>query len=111
MPMHPAAPEDLHGLVEAFAGTAQAVVDLTFNLRDADLAKPTACPGWTVKDQVSHVASIESALLGRPDPQVDVPAYDWIKNDIGRHMENGVELRRHRSGKDVSCLLYTSRCV
>lgn len=102
MPMHPAAPEDLHGLVEAFAGTARAVVDLTFNLRDADLAKSTACPGWTVKDQVAHVTSIEAGLLGRPDPQVEVPAYDWIKNDIGRHMENGVELRRPRSGKEVT---------
>jgi len=101
MPMHPAAPEDLHGLVEAFAGTAQAVVDLAFSLRDADLDKPTACPGWTVKDQVSHVTSIEAALVGRPDPQVEVPAYDWIRNDIGRHMENGVELRRSRSGKEV----------
>lgn len=102
MPMHPAPPEDLHGLVEAFAGTSQAVVDLTFTLRDADLAKPTACPGWTVKDQVSHVASVESALLGRPDPQVEVPAYEHITNDIGRHIENGVELRRPRSGKEVT---------
>ena len=78
MPMHPAAPEDLHGLVEAFAGTAQAVVDLTFNLRDADLAKPTACPGWTVKDQVSHVAALEAQLLGRPDPDVEVPDYEHL---------------------------------
>ena len=105
MPMHPAAPEDLHGLVEAFAGTAQAVVDLTFNLRDADLAKPTACPGWTVKDQVSHVTSLESALLGRPDPEIEVPAYDHVRNDIGRFMENGVELRRHRTGKEITAEL------
>ena len=105
MPMHPAAPEDLHGLVEAFAGTAQAVVDLTFNLRDADLAKPTACPGWTVKDQVSHVAALEAQLLGRPDPDVEVPDYEHITNDIGRHMEKGVEVRRGRTGKEVTAEL------
>ncbi len=95
--MHPAAPEDLHGLVEAFAGTAQAVVDLTFALSEEDAATPTPCPGWTIKDQVSHVVSLESALIGRPDPVVDVPDRDYLRNSFGRFMENGVELRRGRA--------------
>jgi len=99
--MHPAAPEDLAGLVAAFANTAQAVVDLTFSRSEEDLARPTACPGWTVKDQVSHVVSVESALLGRPDPAVEVPAYEHVRSDFGRALEGGVELRRSRSGAEV----------
>lgn len=102
MPMHPAAPEDLHGLVDAFAGTAQAVIDLTFALSEEDAARPTPCPGWTVKDQASHVAALEAQLLGRPDPQVEVPERDYVRNDIGRAMEAGVEARRGHSMKEVS---------
>ncbi len=99
--MHPAAPEDLHGLVDAYAGTAQAVVDLTFSLSEADFDRPTPCPGWTVKDQVSHVVSLEAAMLGRPDPHVEVPDYPHIRNDMGRQFEQGVELRRPRPGAEV----------
>lgn len=101
MPMHPAAPEDLSGLISAFAHTAQAVVDLAFPCTEQDFDKPTECPGWTVKDQISHIVSLESRLVGRPDPQVEVPDYDHIKNDLGRAMEAGVELRRSRPGKEV----------
>lgn len=99
--MHPAAPEDLHGLVEAFAGTAQAVVDLAFPLSEEDGARPTPCPGWTIKDQVSHVVALEALLSGRPDPEVEVPPYEHVRNDIGRMMEAGVELRRDRPVKEV----------
>lgn len=101
MPQHPSAPEDLRGLVEAFGHSAQAVVDLTFTLNERDFEKPTQCPGWTVKDQVSHITSAELAMLGRPDRQVEVPDYDHLKTDVGRAMENGVELRRRRSGQEV----------
>lgn len=101
MPMHPSAPEDLHGLVEAFAGTAQAVVDLTFPLSEEDAARPTACPGWSIKDHASHLTSLEAGMLGRPDPRVSVPDYDYLRNDVGRAMEPGVELRRSRPIKEV----------
>lgn len=101
MPQHPSAPEDLQGLVAAFGHTAQAVVDLTFALNERDFDKPTQCPGWTVKDQVSHVTSLELTMLGRPDKQVQVPEYDYLKTDVGRAVENGVELRRRRAGHEV----------
>ena len=99
--MHPSAPEDLHGLVSAFGHTAQAVVDLTSTLSERDFGKPTQCPGWTVKDHVSHVTSLELAMLGRPDRHVEVPDYDYLRSDFARSMENGVELRRPRTGQEV----------
>lgn len=101
MPMHPAAPEDLHGLVEAFAQTAQAVVDLGRSCRDEDFDKPTECPGWTVKDQISHVAGVEAWLEGHRDPEVDIPPYEHVKNKLGQLVEAAVELRRPRSGPDI----------
>ncbi len=99
--MHPSPPEDLGGLVDALAHTTQAVVDLTFNLSEDEFAKPTECPGWTVKDVVSHVVSLDLLMLGRPDKQIEVPDYPYIRNKIGRRAENGVELRRSRPGKDI----------
>ena len=102
MPMHPAAPQDLRGLVEAFAQSAFSMVDLAITCTDADFAKPTACPGWTVKDQVSHVVSVESRLLGRPDSRVDVPDYPHLRSDRARMIEEGVELRRARPGKEIA---------
>ena len=102
MPMHPSAPDDLPGLVAAYGQAAQALVDLAITCTDANFAKPTDCPGWTVKDQFSHVASVESALLGRPDAPTQVPAYAHIRHDIRRAIEQGVELRRARPGKEVA---------
>jgi len=74
---------------------------------DVDLARwgdPTDLPGWSVQDEFSHVASLESTLLGRTDPEHE-PDYDhlphvgddWVK----RHMERGVDLRRGRSPEAV----------
>ena len=102
MPMHPAAPDDLPGLVAAFAQTSQALVDLAITCSDDDFAKPTDCPGWSVKDHISHVVSLESALLGRPDPAVEVPDYEHVRHEVGRTLEAGVELRRDRPGKEVA---------
>lgn len=31
-------------------------------------ARMTACPGWTVKDQVSHLIGVEKMLLEEPAP-------------------------------------------
>lgn len=99
--MHPAAPEDLPGLVEAFAQTAQALVDLGRGCRDEDFDLPTQCPGWTVKDQLSHVAGVEAALEGHRDPRITLPDYPHLRNDVGRRAEYAVEVRRSRSGPDV----------
>ena len=101
MPIHPAPPTDLPGLVNAFAHTGQAVTDLGRGLTDEQLALPTDCPGWTVKDHVSHVVAVESHLEGLPEPHVDVPGYDHVRNDLGHFMEAGVEARRSRAGVDV----------
>jgi uncharacterized protein (TIGR03083 family) len=101
MTMHPAAPQGLHGLVEAFAQTTQAVVDLARDCSADDLAMPTECPGWTVHDQISHVAGVEAWLAGHRDPRVSLPQYEYLRNDLGKKVEYAVEVRRGRSGAEV----------
>jgi uncharacterized protein (TIGR03083 family) len=93
--------QHLPALVGAFAQTALAIVDLARACSDADLARPTDCPGWTVHDQISHVAGVEAWLAGHKDPRVEVPPYEHIRNDLGKKVEYAVEVRRGRSGAEV----------
>lgn len=99
--MHPQPPEDLAQLIEAFAHAAQAVLELGMTCHEDDFDQPTQCPGWTVKDQISHVVAGERAMNGDPQEKVPVPDYEWLRTDVGKIMEPGVEARRSRSGRHV----------
>ena len=101
MPLHPAAPEDLVGLVAAYQQTIQAVIDLGRSCGDADFDLPTACPGWTVKDQISHVVGLESWLHSGDIPSVPVPDYPHIRHEAGKFVERSVEQRRNMVGSKV----------
>jgi uncharacterized protein (TIGR03083 family) len=63
---------------------------------------PTACPGWSVRDNMSHCIGTESMLLGRANPDIDLPDdLPHVRNDIGRINELWVEHYRGRSGAEV----------
>jgi uncharacterized protein (TIGR03083 family) len=65
-----------------------------------DLA--TACPGWSVKDNVSHIIGIEATLLDKPTPDIALPDdMPHMRNDFGRFNELWVESYRRRSTADV----------
>ena len=64
---------------------------------------PTACPGWTVADQLAHIVGTESMLAGDPTPPGEAtdPAAH-VRNDIGRANEQWVTaLRRCKSDRTV----------
>ena len=85
-------------LDEAF----DAVVALAEGLAPTDWDRPTACPGWSVKDNVSHVIGIESMLLGRPSPEDTLPDdLPHVRNDFGRVNEVWVEAYRQRPPAEV----------
>ena len=101
MPLHPAAPEDLPGLVAAFQQTVQAVVELGRSCGDREFDLPTACPGWTVKDQVAHIVGVEKWMDTGQLPSIRVPDYGHVRNEMGHFTEKGVELRRGMRGSKV----------
>lgn len=101
MPTRPLPPEGLEELVAAYAGTIQAVLDLGLTCRPEDFDLPTQCPGWTVKDQISHVVGLESGFVSGEFTETDVPDHPWIRHDFGRFVEQAVEERRPRSGHEV----------
>src|SRR6476469_7509380 len=66
-----------------------------------DFAKDTECPGWTVKDQFSHIAGIEGWLDGATPPRLDLPELPYVKNEQGEFIELFVQERRSREGADI----------
>ena len=101
MPMHPAAPDDRNGLIDAFDHSVQSIIDLGHSCRDEDFELQTECPGWTVKDQIAHVVGAEKSFAGMPRPQVEVPDYPHVHSDFARFVEVDVEARRGLSGREV----------
>jgi len=71
-------------------------------LSEADWKLPTECPGWSVQDQLAHLAHIEGRLQGRPDPENEIPDdLPHIKNSFGAINEVFVDSRRSWTGADV----------
>jgi uncharacterized protein (TIGR03083 family) len=62
---------------------------------------PTGCPGWTVKDQLSHLVDYEARALGRPAPRHEPGPLPHVKNEMGRANKVGVDARRAMSGAAV----------
>ncbi|MHB1518893.1 MAG: maleylpyruvate isomerase family mycothiol-dependent enzyme [Acidimicrobiales bacterium] len=61
----------------------------------------TACPGWTVKDQVSHLIGVEKMLLDEPAPPELPEVPDYVRNSFGAVNEAWVDARRDRPGEEV----------
>jgi uncharacterized protein (TIGR03083 family) len=62
---------------------------------------PTDCPGWTVRDQLSHLIGIERMLLGESSPALDGPVPEHVLNPIGEMNEAWVQARRGLPGPVV----------
>lgn len=106
MPMHPAAPDGLSGLLDAFDQTVQAVIDLGWSCRDDDFATTTARPGWTIKEHISHVVATErtfAALRRREAPVPEDAGHDeeQLRDEFVRAVEADVLARNRWSGREV----------
>src|SRR5580693_7634581 len=77
------------------------VSQLCAGLDDADWDKPTACPGWTVQDQLSHLIAPEALFLGRPQLGAVEVTPPHVRNDLGKLNEGPVAYRRDWAPADV----------
>ena len=84
-------------LRETWAGLAE----VTSELSDTEWGLPTECPGWDVKDQLSHLVGIERALMGEAAPAWDGPYGDHVRNDFARTNEPWIAVRRPFPGAAV----------
>jgi uncharacterized protein (TIGR03083 family) len=81
--------------------TWASIAELGDQLDEEQWQRPTACPGWSVKDNLSHLVGMENHLRGAPaDPPIDErPAH--VRNDTGAFNEAAVAARRERPGSAV----------
>ncbi|GAA2597832.1 maleylpyruvate isomerase family mycothiol-dependent enzyme [Actinomadura fulvescens] len=89
--------------VDAFEQTVRSTIALAETFTEADWALATECPGWSVKDVVSHIVSVEILLLGEdPAPGHILPdELPHVRGDMGRMLELGVDARRAVPGAEV----------
>jgi uncharacterized protein (TIGR03083 family) len=88
-------------LVDALADVWASMQELGAGLDETEWKLPTDCPGWSVQDNLAHILGIESVILGRPEPAIELPDLPHVKNDLGRSNEIWVESFRSLSGAEL----------
>ncbi len=77
------------------------VVSACEQLDDEQWDRPTDCPGWSVKDNLSHLIGIERMLLGDPSPPALTEVPPHVRNPFGEMNEAWVAARRSVPGSEV----------
>jgi len=90
-------------LIEQLAETWASIESLAQTLTPEEWLRPTACPGWTVADQLSHLIGTESMLAGRSGPPGEPTTEDpeHVHNEIGRTNEQWVVWHRQSAPEAV----------
>lgn len=88
-------------ITDALEWTWNEVALLTKRLDESDFDRATPCPGWTVRDIVSHLTGFELMLAGREVPSFEGQKGEHVKNPIGELNEAFVEQRRTWTGREV----------
>lgn len=96
---HPSIPKE--PVIDQLDRQWQALIEFGADLTATDWDVSTDNPGWTVRDNYTHMIGTELALSGATAPDIEVPDYDYLRNDIGRSNEVWIEARRGNSGPEV----------
>ncbi len=85
----------------AYADALRDVAAVAESVGADEWTLPTACPGWTVREQVAHVLAVERQLSGEPAPPrlESYPAH--VRSPSGEHMESGIAALRELSPAEL----------
>jgi len=81
--------------------TWRSIIAVGQELSEEDWERPTDCPGWSVKDHVSHVIGTERMLQGLSLADAEIGEAPHVKNAIGEFNEREAIVRRGQSGAEV----------
>ncbi|MBC9727695.1 maleylpyruvate isomerase family mycothiol-dependent enzyme [Streptomyces sp. TRM68367] len=102
MSLHPT----LQPYADAWTHSIEAISELVTSLEEADWNRRTPCPGWSVRDVVSHVIGLDCEMLGDPRPIHTLPRDLFhVTNDHQRYMEMQVDVRRHHTAPEMTAEL------
>lgn len=95
--------QKLQTYIDAWTHSIEAISELCSPLSEGEWNRATACPGWSVRDVVSHVIGIESELLGDPRPIHTLPRdLRHVVDEISRYCEVPVDVRRCHTGPEMT---------
>ncbi|MBV2356033.1 maleylpyruvate isomerase family mycothiol-dependent enzyme [Streptomyces sp. J2-1] len=99
MSLHPT----LQPYADAWTHSIDAISELVQPLPEADWNRRTPCPGWSVRDIVSHVIGLDCEALGDPRPIHTLPRDLFhVTNEHQRYMEMQVDVRRHHTAPEMT---------
>ncbi|WP_042416363.1 maleylpyruvate isomerase family mycothiol-dependent enzyme [Streptacidiphilus anmyonensis] len=101
--------QTVQAYADAWTQSIEAISELVAPLPEGAWNRPTECPGWSVRDVVSHIIAMESELLGDPRPIHTLPRdLRHVVDEFSRHCEVPVDKRRcHTAVEMASELEYT----
>jgi uncharacterized protein (TIGR03083 family) len=88
-------------IVDALDQTWTAIDRLLRDQPESAFDQPTPCPGWNVRDIVSHLLGFELMLRGTPTPAYEGEWPSHVHNVIGQLNEAFVDAHRSEKGHDV----------
>ncbi|MEU1496801.1 maleylpyruvate isomerase family mycothiol-dependent enzyme [Streptomyces sp. NPDC005732] len=99
MSLHPS----LQSYADAWAHSVTAISELVSPLVEGEWNRRTPCPGWSVRDLVSHVIGLDCEMLGDPRPIHTLPRDLFhVTNEHQRYMEMQVDVRRHHTAPEMT---------
>ncbi|MFF7447522.1 MULTISPECIES: maleylpyruvate isomerase family mycothiol-dependent enzyme [unclassified Streptomyces] len=99
MSLHPT----LQPYADAWTHSIEAISELVGPLVEGEWNGRTPCPGWSVRDVVSHVIGLDCEMLGDPRPIHSLPRDLFhVTNEHQRYMEMQVDVRRHHTAPEMT---------
>ncbi|MEU8431810.1 maleylpyruvate isomerase family mycothiol-dependent enzyme [Streptomyces sp. NPDC029216] len=99
MTVHPS----LEPYADAWTHSIEAITELVLPLTEGQWNLPTPCPGWSVRDVVSHIIGLELEQLGDPRPIHTLPRdLRHVVDEFTRYMEVPVDVRRHHTALEMT---------
>ncbi|WP_328888020.1 maleylpyruvate isomerase family mycothiol-dependent enzyme [Streptomyces sp. NBC_00316] len=99
MTVHPI----LQTYADAWTHSVESIAELVKPLAEGEWNRRTPCPGWSVRDIVSHVIGMECEQLGDPRPIHTLPRDLYhVQNEFTRYMEMQVDVRRHHTAPEMT---------
>ncbi|MGW0734327.1 maleylpyruvate isomerase family mycothiol-dependent enzyme [Streptomyces sp. NPDC002851] len=98
MTVHPS----LQTYADAWTHAVEAISELVTPLVEGEWNRATPCPGWSVRDIISHVIGLDCEMLGDPRPIHSLPRDLFhVTNESQRYMEVQVDVRRHHTAPEM----------
>lgn len=95
--------QTVQACIDAWTQSIEAITELLAPLPTDAWNRPTECPGWSVRDVVSHVIALESELLGDPRPIHSLPRdLRHVTSEFARYMELPVDKRRCHTAPEMT---------